>query len=221
MKGTVALVALQGATLAFDKLYTYIIPPDLLGKAQKGCRVLVPFGKGNIKKQGMIFGTSEAELKGLKSVYSLIDSTPILNEEMLSVCEYLRDSTFCTYYDGIHAVLPAGLTHRLVNYYSANREFAAVSLLNDTEKDIYLYLSNNTEKSDSDIVKIFGIVPELLQKMTEKGALLKNCDTKQKMKDATQKWVQAAEGFDDSVKLTPRQKEVMDLVSEVGSAAVK
>ena len=154
MKGTVALVALQGATLAFDKLYTYIIPPDLLGKAQKGCRVLVPFGKGNIKKQGMIFGISEAELKGLKSVYSLIDSTPILNEEMLSVCEYLRDSTFCTYYDGIHAVLPAGLTHRLVNYYSANREFAAVSLLNDTEKDIYLYLSNNTEKSDSDIVKI-------------------------------------------------------------------
>ena len=221
MKGTVALVALQGATLAFDKLYTYIIPPDLLGKAQKGCRVLVPFGKGNIKKQGMIFGISQAELKGLKSVYSLIDSAPILNEEMLSVCEYLRESTFCTYYDGIHAILPAGLTHRLVNYYSANREFAAVSLLNDTEKDIYLYLSNNTEKSDSDIVKIFGIVPELLQKMTEKGALLKNCDTKQKMKDATQKWVQAAEGFDDSVKLTPRQKEVMDLVSEVGSAAVK
>ena len=71
MKGTVALVALQGATLAFDKLYTYIIPPDLLGKAQKGCRVLVPFGKGNIKKQGMIFRLEAAELKGLKAILGI------------------------------------------------------------------------------------------------------------------------------------------------------
>ncbi len=221
MKGRVALVALQGAVFTFDKLYTYIIPSDLSEKVQKGCRVLVPFGKGNVKKQGMVFSIAEAELKGLKSIYSLIDSTPILNEEMLSVCEYLHESTFCTYYDAIHAVLPAGLTHRLVNYYSANKEFADVSLLSDTEKDIYLYLSNNTEKADSDIVKIFGIVPELLGKMTEKGALLKNCDTKQKMKDATQKWVQISADYDGEAKLTPRQKEVMDLVSEVGSAAVK
>ena len=221
MKTAVALVALQGATNAFDRLYTYVIPPDLLSKATSGKRVLVPFGRGNIKKQGMIFKIDTADGKGLKSIYSLIDNEAVLSEKMLRLCEYLHDRTFCTYYDGIHALLPAGLTHRLVNYYSANTEFADVSLLNDDEKDIYLYLSNNREKAESDIVKIFGVTPELLRKMEEKGALLKNCDTKQKIKDATQKWVQPSPDFDPSVKLTPRQKAVMDLSLEVGSLAVK
>ena len=123
MKGAVAKIALQGATAAFDKLYSYIIPPELLKCAKAGCRVLIPFGRGNIKRQGMIFKIEEEEFKGLKNISSLTDKEPILNEEMLAVCEYLHDNTFCTYYDGVHAVLPTGLTCRLVNYYSANMEF--------------------------------------------------------------------------------------------------
>ncbi len=221
MKGKVALVALQGTTLSFDKLYTYIIPPEMTDICVSGSRVLVPFGKGNLKRQGMVMGVNEDEVKGLKSIYSLIDKTPILSEEMLAVCEFLHERTFCTYYDGIHTLLPAGLTHRLINYYSANKEFADKCLLNEDEKDIYLYLSNNTQKSASEIEKIFGVEASVLENMTEKGALLKNCDTKQKIKDATQKWVQPSPDFCEDIKLTPRQREVMDLVSEVGSAAVK
>ena len=80
MEGAVAKIALQGATAAFDKLYTYIIPPELIGVAKKGCRVLIPFGRGNIKRQGMIFAIERQELKGLKGISSLIDKEPILND---------------------------------------------------------------------------------------------------------------------------------------------
>ena len=85
MNGKVALVALQGATLSYDKLYTYVIPPDLLKNACVGCRVLVPFGKGNQKRQGIIIRVEDGELKGRKSIHSLIDHTPVLNGEMLSL----------------------------------------------------------------------------------------------------------------------------------------
>ncbi len=221
MKSNVARVALQGAAFTFDKLYTYVLPPDLLGTAMAGSRVLVPFGRGNIKRQGIIMEISEDEVKGLKSIFSLIDATPILNEEMLAVCKYLHDRTFCTYYDAVHAILPTGLTHRLVNYYSANPEFADTSLLNSDERDIFLYLSNNSEKSDGDIKKIFGVMPELLEKMVEKQALLKNCDTKQKCKDATQKWVRISPEADLAMKFTQRQTEVLNILQDVGAAAVK
>ena len=77
-------------------------------------------------------------LKGLKSIYSLIDSNPILSEKMLEVCEFLKERTFCTYYDAVRALVPAGLTHKLNNYYSANKEFSDVSLLSKDEKDNYL-----------------------------------------------------------------------------------
>ena len=53
MIGLVAKIALEGATFAFDKLYTYAIPPEMQGKVLKGMRVLVPFGRGNLKKQGI------------------------------------------------------------------------------------------------------------------------------------------------------------------------
>lgn len=222
MEGRVARVALQGATAAFDKLYTYIIPPELLEKAKVGCRVLVPFGKGNMKRQGMIFRVEQDELKGLKGLTALIDKEPILSEEMLAVCEYLHETVFATYYDGVHAVLPTGLTYRLVNYYSANSEFADTSLLSHDEKQIYMYLENSGEKSEQDIKKIFGVVSDLLEKMTEKQALVKNSDTKRKMGDATQKWVRISPNRDiENEKFTPRQREVVNLLSQVEAASVK
>ena len=96
MKGTVAKIALQGTTAAFDKLYSYLVPQNI--DLQIGCRVIVPFGKGNIKKQGMVFAIEDSEIATLKPVSSVIDSNPILNEESIKLCEYLRETTFCTYY---------------------------------------------------------------------------------------------------------------------------
>ena len=221
MDCAVAFVALEGATMTFDKLYTYIIPPDLLEKTCSGQRVMVPFGRGNTKRQGIIIRVGESDPKGLKSIYSLIDSNPILSEKMLEVCEFLKERTFCTYYDAVRALVPAGLTHKLNNYYSANKEFADVSLLSKDEKDIYLYLSNNLEKAQGDIIKIFGVTPEFLKKMAEKGALLLSLETKQKIKDATQKCVAISKDFDLETKLTPRQKEVVDLLVDAGAASVK
>ena len=51
-------VAIDGATGSYDKKYGYIIPQHLLDKAQPGCRVTVPFGKGNLKKQAIILSVS-------------------------------------------------------------------------------------------------------------------------------------------------------------------
>jgi len=143
MLGLVAEIALSGATYAFDKLYTYAVPTELHKKAVAGCRVLIPFGRGNTKKQGIIFRIKEAELKGLKNILSVIDDKPILSDELIKLCEYLKESVFCTYYDAVHIMLPAGLNYRLVNFYSANTEFSQVTLLSDDEADVYNYLIKN------------------------------------------------------------------------------
>ena len=62
MTGLTVTVALEGATAAFDKLWTYAVPPELHSVAKPGCRVLVPFGKGNSKRQGMIFALEKGEI---------------------------------------------------------------------------------------------------------------------------------------------------------------
>ena len=51
---TLAAIALDNTTYSFDKLYDYRVPAHLLSVVFEGCRVLVPFGRGNAKRQGVI-----------------------------------------------------------------------------------------------------------------------------------------------------------------------
>ena len=222
MLGLVAEVALSDASYAYDKLYTYAIPPELHKAVKAGQRVLIPFGKGNSKKQGMVFHIKESELKGLKNILSVIDKEPILSDELIKLCEYLKESVFCTYYDAVHIMLPAGLNYRLVNFYSANTEFADVSLLKEKEAEIYKFLLKNGEKSEDVILSEFGIEKSVLDDLIAKEAVIKNSTAKRKMGDATQKWVRLKEDIElDSIKLTPRQREVAELTYAAGAVAVK
>lgn len=219
MSGLVALIALKDATLAFDKLYTYAVPPELHTKAEAGKRVLIPFGNGNIKKQGIIFSLKQAELKNLKKILAVTDENAVLSEELLSLCEYMKETLFCSYYDAVNAMLPPGLGLKLISFYSANPEFS-VSLLEDTEKQVYQYLEKTGEKAEEKLINELGITKELLEGLVSKEALIKNFDTKQKIGDKQAKWVKLAEGY-EGAKITPRQLEVVSLLAGIGEASVK
>ena len=43
----VAQVAVSGATIHFDKLYSYLVPQSLAQRVHTGSMVLVPFGRGS------------------------------------------------------------------------------------------------------------------------------------------------------------------------------
>lgn len=222
MKGLVAKVALNGATFAFDKLYTYAIPPELHAVVKCGMRVIVPFGRANIKKQGMVFEIFVDELKSLKNLLSLVDKEPVLTEEMLKLCEHLKESVFCTYYDAINTMIPAGLSYKMVDFYSANEEFTLKSLLNETETEVYDYLHKKGEKAQNTLLSDLCIDKSVLESMLSKEAIIKTSEAKRKVMDATQKWVHLNEELDlSSVKLTARQKEVCELVLTAGAVSVK
>jgi len=219
MTGLTAKVALSGTVFAFDKLYTYSVPTQLHNYLKEGMRVLVPFGRGNVKKQGIVFSLCDGDLKGLKSISSVVDSSPILNSEMLKLCEFMQKTVFCTYYDAVNTMLPTGLSFKLVNFYSANEEFLP-SLLSESEKEVYNYLLNNGEKDEKFLKDKFGINDDFLNSLKEKQALIVTSDAKRKMADATEKWVRLVND-EIAFKLTAKQSEVIKLLSDVTSASVK
>lgn len=223
MEGLTAQIALDGATFAFDRLYTYIIPPELHEKAAPGMRVTVPFGKGNVKKQGMIFSLETAELKGLKPILSLTDKSPVLSSEMLALCEYMRENCFCTYYEAVHAALPTGLSFKLISFYSANEEFSLLSSLNSAEKEILDYLKIKGEKDSGSLKRKFGVTDDFLLSMSERQVLVLSREPKRRINDANEKWVRLAVPFDEleSLKLTKRQREIAELVSGTDGISVK
>ena len=85
----VASVALDGAAGSYDKLYTYRIPDALYATAIPGCRVFVPFGRGNSKRIGMIFSVSDetdpGTYKDILSAYKLLDNTDDYKDEFFNL----------------------------------------------------------------------------------------------------------------------------------------
>ena len=94
-----AKIVIDGLILPIDKPYSYLVPDALLPQAKIGSRVKVPFGRGNREMQGLIIDlVSVPQSKELKSVHTVIDEQPILDEKLLALVGYLKETTFCTWF---------------------------------------------------------------------------------------------------------------------------
>ena len=106
-------VAVEKTAFHFDKLFSYLLPERLYG-AQPGKRVLVPFGTGNARRQGMIFSVGETdEPEKLKRVLDLLDETPVLSEAQLALAEYVAENNYCTLYEAVRVMLPPGIGYEI------------------------------------------------------------------------------------------------------------
>ncbi len=105
-----AKVHLLDALYHIDRAYDYRIPEALLGKVVAGDFVLVPFGGGNRRQIGVVMDIVEEPIKTngfqYKPVFSVLDRSIRLNAEMIRICTYLKEHTFCTVGDAVKTILP-------------------------------------------------------------------------------------------------------------------
>lgn len=102
-----AKIAVSAAVFAIDKPYSYRIPQELI--LRPGQRVMVPFGRGNRRCEGIVLSVEPGDDEKLKLVDRVLDEEPLLDGEMLRLAAFIRGRYFCTFYDAIRAALPAGL----------------------------------------------------------------------------------------------------------------
>ena len=107
----IAKIAVSAATYAIDKPYDYLLGEEL--GAGVGCRVLVPFGRGNRTCEGMVLSVRRGvPEKPLKAVRQALDTEPVLTEKQIKLALWMRQRYFCTVYDAIHTILPAGVWYQ-------------------------------------------------------------------------------------------------------------
>ena len=110
MPDAVAKIAVSAAPYWIDKPYEYAVPDDLLGRVQPGIRVAVPFSAGNRRSEGIVLALSnKAEYEKLKDIYEVLDTEPVLTQQQIQLALFMRERFFCTVYDAVRAILPAGL----------------------------------------------------------------------------------------------------------------
>ena len=102
----IAKIAVSAAVFAIDKPYSYRIPEGVA--LQPGHRVQIPFGRANKAAEGIVLAVAPGDEEGLKSIQRVLEDEPMLSEYQLRMAAFLRERYFCTFFDAIRAMLPAG-----------------------------------------------------------------------------------------------------------------
>ncbi len=149
----IASVVINNSTKQFDKCYSYIIPHEFLPQVVLGVRVIIPFGNSNRLVYGMvveIFEFFEESSFNYKKIFSILDQTPVLNEELIWLSKWMKQRYICTYYSAIRFMLPAGIA---VKKYRTVRLLKPVEGLKGIKNKIVCILSENNSELEYDELK--------------------------------------------------------------------
>jgi primosomal protein N' (replication factor Y) len=224
----VAKIAVENSVYHFDKLFDYRIPKDLVENAQIGCRVVVPFGQANARRQGIILGLSESSgpaEESLKSILSVTDRAPLLSEEAVGLVFWLKEHTFCTLFEAAKLFFPAGIQLCLRPEYALASPLSEIDTeqLEPEERRIVEYLSHSKDFIPRNkLLKDLGLSEDCsaLTELLKAGILLQNSGVVRQITDATQKMVRLVENAEPR-KLTPKQASVLDTLRAAGCASLK
>ena len=228
----IAKIAVSAANFAIDKPYSYRIPEGM--RLQPGQRVQLPFGRGNVRCEGVVLAVGEGSEEKLKAVEKCLDEAPLLTETQLRLAAFLRERYFCTFYDAIRAMLPAGLWFQAKESFSLtqDRSWKEKKLRKAGAMEILQLLEDSGGQSDENGLKDLGLEEsarqEALAYLLRKKWISAKTDFLRRLNDKTERIAVLAASPEEAMEYASRrprsaamQRSVLELLCSVGSVAVK
>ena len=222
-------VAVSAAPYSIDKPYSYLVPDALAAAAVPGVRVMVPFGRGNKESEGLILArVQEPKLPGSKAIRQILDSEPVLDKAGIDLALWMRGRYFCTVFEAVKTILPAGLWYGL-------REIWSLAMEPETARSTAVgipgawqvldLLEKQGGKADIRVLRdVLGDGAEKPLKAMKKAEIL-TCETdaKRKIADKSHRMVELAVNTEDAYALTepkrrsaPARYEVVNFLATAG-----
>ena len=228
----IAKIAVSAATYAIDKPYSYWTPENMV--ITPGMRVVVPFGRGNRRAEGVVLGMESGCNQGLKAVESCLDEEPLLDEGMLRLAAFLRERYFCTFYDAVRAMLPAGLWFKTSDTFSLteDRSWQEKTIRNTDAAAILTLLHDLGGQAKEAALREAVPEEEAFRKavayLVRKKWVNAHTDYARKTGDKTEQIATLASSPEEALEYAARrpksaamQRSVLELLCSIGSAAVK
>ena len=220
----IAKVAVSAANYAIDKPYDYLLPDGT--DAAVGSRVLVPFGRGNRLTEGMILSLErKTPEKALKAVREVLEPEPVCSEREIRLALWMRQRYFCTFYDAIRTILPAGVWYRYRQFWKL-ADYAGEDALSEKEKPLYALLS----RGEQELETLAQAVPDaaaLLRQMEKKGLVTSRTEGSRRVGDRVVKLAslaiepeEAQTRMERKRRTAPRQCDAVDFLARCGETSV-
>ena len=222
-------VAVSAAPYSIDKPYSYLVPESLAAAAVPGVRVMVPFGRGNKESEGLILArVQEPKLPGSKAIRQVLDPEPVLDKAGIDLALWMRGRYFCTVFEAVKTILPAGLWYGLREIWSLAMEpeaarSAAVGIPGAWQ--VLDLLEKQGGKADIRVLRdALGDGAEKPLKAMKKAEIL-TCETdaKRKIADKSHRMVELTVNTEDAYALTepkrrsaPARYEVVNFLATAG-----
>ena len=222
-------VAVSAAPYSIDKPYSYLVPDALVAAAVPGVRVMVPFGRGNKESEGLILArVQEPKLPGSKAIRQILDPEPVLDKAGIDLALWMRGRYFCTVFEAVKTILPAGLWYGLREIWSlamapeAARS-AAVGIPGAWQ--VLDLLEKQGGKADIRVLRdaLGDGVEKPLKAMKKAEILTCETDAKRKIADKSHRMVELAVNTEDAYALTepkrrsaPARYEVVNFLATAG-----
>lgn len=222
----IAEIAVSGTHYSFDMLFSYAVPEKFSGSARCGCRVLIPFGLGNTRRIGMIMKISDGDVSGLKYVISLIDTAPVLSDEFIKLAFYLRDFTFCTYFEAVKVMIPPSMHVTAKEKFRLEKGFPENQITDSESAELFRVLEKLPSADVTDFVNDFISKNgrRSVDGLLECGAVVSDNIFRQAVGDASLKMLRLSDNYVNNpsgFRLTAKQKSVADFLSENVTASLK
>ena len=218
----IAKVAVQAAPYAIDKVYDYLLPRDVGG--QVGCRVLVPFGRGNRLSEAVILATGEGVPdKPLKTVRTLLDAEPVMSEKEIRLALWMRQRYFCTFYDALHTILPAAVWYRYREMWRLARDVLPETLP-EKEAAVCRLLLDGPMETEALKQALGDDTALLLRRMEKAGTLCRETESRRKVRDKVDVFAKLAVPVEQALELVGktarRQREVVAFLAQNGETGM-
>ncbi len=228
----IAKIAVSAATFAIDKPYSYRIPDGLC--LQPGVRVQVPFGRGNRRTEGVVLAIEAGSEEKLKTIDCSLDEAPLLTQQMLRLAAFMRERYFCTFFETIRVMLPAGLWFKTRNMVALtpDRSWKDKTLRQETALQILRFLEDLGGEADEEALR--QALPDgqkleaALGYLQRKKWITAQIDFLHRISDKTEQIATLAASAEEAMeyaagrpKSAAMQKAVLELLCSLGSVSVK
>lgn len=150
-----AEVCVSNINFLNDKEFSYKIPDELVGKIFVGTKVIVPFGRGNRRREGVVTHICDDEYTmPLKSVLEVANEESFVTEENIELARYISNKYYAPLYDCVNLMIMPGSSIKFKEIINFNENHCEEDeeILNS---DIYKYIKENKNITHDELGKIF------------------------------------------------------------------
>ncbi len=228
----IAKIAVAAANFAIDKPYSYTVADQQA--LLPGMRVQVPFGRSNRRTEGVVLSVEPGDPEGLKPVDFALDAEPMLSDSMLRLAAFMRERYFCTFYDAIRAMLPAGIWFQAKDSYSLTEDRAwqekppkdqdaklLLQLLADCGGGADGQLLRSAVSPDCDFDRVVSYLLRKKWIRAQRDYLRRTADKTEKIATLAVPAEEAMSYAEGRPRSAAMQKSVLELLCSMGTVSVK